>query len=276
MQCVYSRDSVLLVFFFYFSSRLLETGQTSLFYFISKNKLFHILNEQIASVRARLFFDRVCWSWICLFSFFVLWSLADKILGIRKIEKETNGHYTRTLMERGGHFPVSLDANDWVVSKWEKYTNKQTNKNGRKRKKKETRFLVDDVTWRWKREDQRRGRARWSHKTGEKRTIENNAFAVIWGLQSNKEMDGRQKPKEKNKKKTKWQNFKRPQTLFLPRFTSDKMTKIKLKRLKKFTFSFFPGNLHTQKIYKNFCLFLMSGFFFGWLSRASWPTQTFL
>jgi hypothetical protein len=60
MQCVYSRDSVLLVFFLNFSSRLLETGQTSLFYFISKNKLFHILNEQIASVRARLFFDGIC------------------------------------------------------------------------------------------------------------------------------------------------------------------------------------------------------------------------
>lgn len=85
-------------------------------------------------------------------------------------------------MERGGHFPVSLDANDWVVSKWEKYTNKQTKKTEEKEKK-ETRFLVDDVTWRWKREDQQRGRARWSHKTGEKRTIENNAFAVIWGLQ---------------------------------------------------------------------------------------------
>jgi hypothetical protein len=48
-------------------------------------------------------------------------------------------------MERGGHFPVSLDANDWVVSKWEKYTNKQTKKTEEKEKK-ETRFLVDDVT----------------------------------------------------------------------------------------------------------------------------------
>lgn len=53
-------------------------------------------------------------------------------------------------------------------------------------------------------------------KQERKETIENNAFAVIWGLQSNKEMDGRQKPNERKKtNKTKWQNFKRPQTLFL-------------------------------------------------------------
>lgn len=43
-------------------------------------------------------------------------------------------------MERGGHFPVSLDANDWVVSKWEKYTNKQTKKTEEKEKKRKPDF----------------------------------------------------------------------------------------------------------------------------------------
>lgn len=89
-------------------------------------------------------------------------------------------------------------------------------KNGRK-KKKETRFLVWMTSHDAGSAKISGGRARWSHKTGErKETIENNAFAVIWGLQSNKEMDGRQKPNERKKtNKTKWQNFKRPQTLFL-------------------------------------------------------------
>jgi hypothetical protein len=75
---------------------------------------------------------------------------------------------------------------------------------------------------------------------------------LLFGVcKSNKEMDERQKPNEKEKKtnKTKWQNFKRPQTLFLPRFTSDKMTKIKLKRLKN-SRSPFSRETCTQKNYK--------------------------
>lgn len=46
-------------------------------------------------------------------------------------------------MERGGHFPVSLDANDWVVSKWE---NNKQNKKTEERKKGNPIFGLDDVT----------------------------------------------------------------------------------------------------------------------------------
>lgn len=49
--------------------------------------------------------------------------------------------------------------------------------------------------------------------------------------------------------------FQTPSNSFLKRFTSDKMTKIKLKRL-KLTFSFFPGNLH-KKIYKFLSFFVV-------------------
>jgi hypothetical protein len=62
-------------------------------------------------------------------------------------------------------------------------------------------------------------------------------------------MDGRQKPNEKEKnKQNEMAEFQTPSNSFLPRFTSDKMTKIKLKRLKKLTFSFFPGNLHKKNL----------------------------
>lgn len=134
-------------------------------------------------------------------------------------------------------------------------TNKQT-KTEDKEKKKETRFLVDDVTWRWKREDQRRGRARWSHKTGEKRTIENNAFAVIWGLQSNKEMDGRQKPNErKQKKKNEMAEFQTPSNSFSSKIYERQDDKNKVEAFKKNSRSPFSRETCTHKKFTKIFVF---------------------